>query len=620
MSSANHHPVASHLLIVGSGASAIYLLRHILTQIDALSPHLRKISIFERDDVPGMGMPYNPRTTDRHNLSNISSDELPDLIVSFADWLRELDAEEQAELDLTGVEISESEVYSRLALGRYLQSQYQIIADRIRAGGIELIEHPGCEVIDIQENSDAGQVTLIAADGQRFGGDTVVIATGHSWAESDDPDHGYYASPWPIAKLLPADGEHLDFVVGTLGASLSAFDVATSLSHRHGTFREVDGTLTYLPDPGTEKFGLALHSAQGLLPHLQYDLAEPFREIYRHVDRKNLFALVDADGFLRIDTYFDKICRPALIEAFEKDESPELVGLLGRSEFGLEEFVEKMTSTHAHDDAFAGMSHEMKEAVDSVIHHHPIHWKEVIDDLIYTLNYHAELMPAEDHLTLRKTVMPFLMNVIAALPLQSGRILLALHAAGKLELIPGRVERPAHQPEARSTVVEIENDGETTERSYRMFVACGGQKPMELDEYPFPTLVKSGAVRRARALFAAPDQALDNDIPEDRLISDEGPPALATGGIDIDGAFRVIGRTGEPNPRIYDIAFPHTSGVRPYSYGLPACSATSAILVETWVDALSEHHDVDGELEDVAEIYETIEEGSGPSAPADSAA
>ena len=53
---------------------------------------------------------------------------------------------------------------------------------------------------------------------------------------------------------------------------------------------------------------------------------------------------------------------------------------------------------------------------ESVLEHKPIHWKETIDDLIYTLNFHAELMPAEDHLTLKSLVMPFLMNVIAAMP------------------------------------------------------------------------------------------------------------------------------------------------------------------------------------------------------------
>ena len=53
--------------------------------------------------------------------------------------------------------------------------------------------------------------------------------------------------------------------------------------------------------------------------------------------------------------------------------------------------------------------------------------------LFYTLNYHAELLPAEDHLALRSTVMPFLMNVIAALPLRSARMLLALDKAGILD-------------------------------------------------------------------------------------------------------------------------------------------------------------------------------------------
>ena len=52
------------------------------------------------------------------------------------------------------------------------------------------------------------------------------------------------------------------------------------------------------------------------------------------------------------------------------------------------------------------------------------------------------------------------------------------------------------------------------------------------------------------------------------------------GGIAIDGCYRIIGNDGRSNPRIFDIAFPHATGVRPYSYGLQACNATAGIVVD----------------------------------------
>ena len=141
------------------------------------------------------------------------------------------------------------------------------------------------------------------------------------------------------------------------------------------------------------------------------------RLIYRHVDREKLLKLRDEEGFLRLETYFDAVCRPALAEAFRKDSMGEMVGKLANSQFKMADFVETMSDKHDYDNAFEGMRREMIEARRSVLEHKPIHWKEVIDDLMYTLNFHADLMPAEDHVTFRKTVMPFLMNVIAAMPL-----------------------------------------------------------------------------------------------------------------------------------------------------------------------------------------------------------
>ena len=50
----------------------------------------------------------------------------------------------------------------------------------------------------------------------------------------------------------------------------------------------------------------------------------------------------------------------------------------------------------------------------------------------------------------------------------------------------------------------------------------------------------------------------------------------------------MIGESGEPNRRIYDIAFPHALGVRPYSYGLQACNHTAGMVVSTWLHEAEE--------------------------------
>lgn len=596
------------LAIVGSGASAIYLLHHIASSIGELSGVLKSITIFERTSLAGYGMPYHPETTDIYNMSNISSEEIPALPESFVDWLGRTDGGLLRAWNIDPAEVSPSEVYGRLPLGAYLHAQYQTLVGRIAAAGVPVRETTASNVVDIVPDEEGSRYRIETSKGERATFDSVVIATGHTWSEEDDPLHGYYGSPWPISKILPQDGTHDCVTVGTLGASLSAFDVVSSLAHRHGEFRREGKRLTYHPSPGTEGFALVMHSLDGSLPHLQFDQVEPLRVIYRHVDREGMLALRDAKGFLRLSTYFDAVCRPALIDAFTKDDQKLIARKLSSPTFTLEDFVELMSERHDYDDAFAGMREEMKVARRSVENHQPIHWMEAIDDLLYTLNFHAELLPAEDHLVLKSVVMPFVMSVIAAMPLPSANMLLALREAGKLEIVAGRATVESAPREGDVTVVKVEDGDTTREVSYGLFIDCSGQRALELDQYPFPSLVQTKKVRKARAPFLsdARYRELQEEGDNPHLFEDSTGRFLHTGGVDIDAAYRLIGASGDADPALYDLAFPHTSGVRPYSYGLQACNATAEIVVGAWLEAIEEHEEVDGGLVEATDRYTEI--------------
>ena len=586
------------LAIIGSGATTIYFLKHFLDHIQILKNEINDILIFEKGGIMGLGMPYSPLTTDKYNLANISSEEIPDLGIGFADWLK---LQEDGYLEDFGIaknEISESEVYSRLALGAYFKSQYISLRDELIAVGIPVTEYSSEDIVDVVPEKD--KYKIVSSSGRRVAAHKVVIATGHEWKEEDIPKRKFFASPWPIKKILPKDGELYNFPVGILGASLSAFDVVSSLAHRHGSFSKESDTISYQPFQGAEDFKLVLHDANGWLPHLQYEQDEPMRQIYRHVSRARIFELLDSNGLLRIDTFFDQICRPALQMALRKDDLEQLASLFDNPQLGMREFVERMSELHEYENAFEGMKVEMVEAKDSVEQNHPIHWKEVIDDLMYCLNYHAELMPAEDHIFFRKEVMPFLMNVIAALPLSSGKILLALYESGTLDLISGMVQIQETQSGVESTKIILDTEKRKEEYTYDMFVCCGGQRNTELEHFPFSTLVTKGNLRAARAIFIE-ESTIDFDA--SRVLEDKGRKYLMTGGIDIDAAYRVIDADGVPNENVFDISFTHTSGVRPYSYGLQACSATTEIMVESWANAIETGKVDHGELKEVTKVY-----------------
>ncbi len=287
---------------------------------------------------------------------------------------------------------------------------------------------------------------------------------------------------------------------------------------------------------------------------------------------------------------------------------PEMVRKLADRSFMLADFVETMTDKHDYANPFDGMRREMVEARESVLRDRPIHWKEVIDDLMYTLNFHAELMPAEDHLVLRSLVMPFLLNVIAAMPLESGNILLALHDAGKVELVAGKATIAGVSDEEGMTTILVESDdGGETRTNYRMFIDCGGQKPLGLPNYPFASLVTGGVARMARVLFADPEKAAaGSDDVNEHIGTENGEPVYELDGVAVDGTYRLVGSDGKGTTRIHDIAFPHTSGLRPYSYGLQCCSDTAAIVIRSWVEELKSGAPMEGDPVEASRIYELI--------------
>ena len=410
--------------------------------------------------------------------------------------------------------------------------------------------------------------------------------------------------------MIPENNDGYNFAVGTLGASLSAFDVVTSLSHRAGIFEKIDGKLTFKKNKENPDFKIVLHSAEGWLPHLQYEQKEPIREIYRHFNRNQILELIDEDGFLRIENYFDHLCRPALMDAFRKDKLEDVVKNLDDPSFSFKDLVALMADKHEYVNSFEGMKKEMITAKNSVENKIPIYWMETLDDLMYSLNYHADLLPAEDHLFFHKEIMSFLMNVIAALPLQSANILLALYDANCIELMAGFVNFPDKAFEKGKTKITLKSeDGTEEELEYQLFVNCGGGKKLELEDYPFQSLVKQGVVSAATAKCADADFCKDQAKNSDKidLVQTEDGLEMKLSGIQIDSSYRTINNENVANGFLYDINFTHANGLRPYSYGLQACSATSLIVVQSWLAEIVEDKNVSEEIEKITELYEDVD-------------
>ncbi len=544
---------------------------------------MRHISIYEKSSLAGTGMPYSPMTTDIYHLANISSEEIPTLLQTFASFLRKQSAEKLHSWNIDDLSISDQTVYSRIALGHYFADQFRGIIALLIQAGLDVEVNTCQEIIDIKllnQNS----IRLIDVRNQHYLYTTVVVASGHLWKSNDAATKGYYSSPWPIHKVLTRPNAHYNHEIGILGSSLSAFDVVTSLSHRHGTFSMEDDKMKFTKWNNAQNFKLILYSADGLLPHLQYIQRKPRREIYRHFNPAHVSALIDDHGFLSLDRYFDTLCRQPLIASLILDGLHETAKRLAYKSFSIVDFANVMSSKHQYVDSFQGMKFEYALAKHHINTNTPIHWMETFDDLMYSLNFHAEYLSAEDHVSLNTDIMPFLMNVIAALPLESASILLALYDANCIEIRKGTVKINDNALKNRKTEIRVEFDnGDFQDHEYKLFIDSGGVHKIGCPEYPFQTLVNSGDVSKASlrrnsleptAVFHSRDQKLQNSI---------GAVEFTVEGIRITKSYRTVNSQGVPNSCLFDINFNHALGFRPYSYGLQACNETSSIAVTNWV-------------------------------------
>lgn len=568
----DHHRV---LGVIGGGPSALFLLRHALRSAADFAPRFGRIVVFESQSEAGPGMPYSRRFTSETNLSNISSEELPTLPRTFADWLESLEDDRLRDLRIERP-IGRDRIYPRVALGDYFKAQFDELSEALAGTGVSVEVHCGSEVVDVVQ-VDHDEFEIVTRKGFRKRCGAVVIATGHVWDR--DEDRVNYASPWPIGKLLPPRGKYHQFPIGLLGSSLSAVDVINVLAHHHGRFRESDGMLGFELRPEAEGFRIVMHSADGLLSHLQFEQVQPKRELYRHCSEEDILRLTDEHGFLRLRVFFDQICRPVLVKALHEDGLHPEAEKLGESTFSFSDFTDMMKKKHLSPDPFAKMRSEFSEAQRKIRQDRPTRWKEVLDDLMYTLNFHARLMPADDHLELRSAILPFVMNVMAALPLESAKLLIALHDAGLLDLVAGKAEID-HQKEEGTVWVEVEGEegGKSEIREYRMFVNCAGQAPVDQTSFPFPSLVQAGPVTPAVAeiLTEDPEKIGDADIR-----TSNGKRVAELGGLAVTDAHELISEDGKPSRGLYDIAVPHAAGLRPYCYGLQACDEAAGIVVNS---------------------------------------
>ncbi|GAA0886590.1 hypothetical protein BCY89_00335 [Sphingobacterium siyangense] len=558
-----------HVAIIGGGPSGLFMYKRLVEKnIAGL-----KVSIFESRKQLGAGMPYSYEGATPEHLTNVSDHEIPALVSTIEDYVQSLS---ETTLRSYGIDVDDFNRYKvvpRLLLGRYLSEQFMLLKRMADEKGIETQIHLGSQVSDIIDLESQTQVKIMVGSTDTYIVDKVIICTGHKWPTryEGNVEH-YFESPYPPSKLALKT----DHAVGLRGASLTAIDAIRTLARHNGSFEALEtGELRYQIDPGSENFKLLMHTRSGLLPAIRFHQEEPFLANKLLISEEELMLnRLENEGFVSLDFLFDRN-----FKAQFKEKDPDFYAIVEK--LSLEDFVEAVLSLREQKDAFEGFRQEHEQALKSIRRRQSIYWKEVLSALSFTLNYPAKYMSAEDMLRLKKVLMPLISIVIAFVPQSSSRELLALHDAGRLEVVNvGTDSRIEPASDRGANYFYTDESGIEVKTHYKTFVDCVGQRPLDFEEFPFKSLVDNGNVSPAYLRFRSVEQAKEQMLAgnDHMFVAPDGAIFLQVPGVKIDDSFRLVDHSGNASQRLFMMAVPYMGGYNPDYSGLDFCAATSEII------------------------------------------
>ncbi|WP_240755322.1 FAD/NAD(P)-binding protein [Pedobacter sp. SYP-B3415] len=555
--------------ILGGGPAALLLLKKLLES----GREDLTIDIFEKKDLLGAGMPYSRDGAGDEHITNVSGNEIPELVTSVDEWLRMLSADTLSRFSINPETFSDYKVLPRRLFGQYLCDQFSLLRDDAKTRGLLNNVFLNATVSDVEDLSESETVKVVLEDGRTFEYDHVVICTGHNWTKSHEGEiKGYFDSPYPPDKL----NFRTPYPVALRGASLTAIDAVRTLARQNGKFeKDANDQLHYVTDSESAGFRIVMHSRNGLLPAVRFHL-EDTRLGKDAILTKEQVAANKAEngGFLSLDFVFEKNFKDAF-----RDKDPDFYEFI--KDMRMERFVSAMMRNRENKDPFELFEGEYKEAEESIKHKESVYWKEMLGGLSFAMNYPAKYFSAEDMQRLQKVLMPLISIVIAFVPQSSVEEMLALYNAGLLELIEVGDESRI-EPDATGGVNYF-LDKNAAPVHYHTFIDCIGQPHIPIEKFPFRSMVDKRTVTQARVQFKDPGAGRrELDSGNKHVSADQhGNYFLNVPGVAIDDSFAVVDFYGARNERIYLMAVPYIGGYNPDYSGLDFCEAAGIAIAQS---------------------------------------
>jgi uncharacterized NAD(P)/FAD-binding protein YdhS len=300
------------------------------------------------------------------------------------------------------------------------------------------------------------------------------------------------------------------------------------LAVSHGEFVErANGDLSYEPAAGADAFHMTMMSRKGLLPEADFFAPLPYEPLSVCTAEAIEHLINDSDDEL-LDRAF-ALFKRELIAA-----DPSYAAKIGLSSLALEEFCDSYFAERAAADPFQWAEQNLAEAKRNYAAKFTVPWRYAILRMHEVVALLIPYLEQEDFQRFTKFFKPVFVDDYATVPHESIKRMLALHRAGKLDVIAigDNYRIDSHRPEGG---VMLQVDGE--HRPYPVFIEATGQRPLAARDFPFPSLIKQGIVRDAAPPSAAggsrgiviDDQfhPVSEDMPADQLFCMSLPFILA---------------------------------------------------------------------------------------------
>lgn len=456
-----------NLAIIGSGPTGIYTFQAV---VDAGQP--MAITVFERGDCAGVGMPYADDANTKLMLANIASIEIPPIGTTYLEWLQQQPAAELGRHGVDGASLHDRKFLPRILLGQYFRDQFLWLADRARAAGFDVAVRENTEVTDV-EACDGSVRVWVNNDPEPLRFDWAVLATGHVWPDADEATRSYFPSPWSglVDAKVPA------VRVGIMGTSLSAIDAAMAVVAQHGSLVETGGRTTgFALDTGSEPLSVTLMSRSCLLPEADFYCPIPYEPL-AYCTPEALASLADSGSAGLLDRAFALFAR----EIGHAD--PKWAARIGLDGLDCETFEGAYFADRLRHDPFRWAEYNLAETEANKRDRRTVAWRYAILRMHEPLQEIVPHLDEADRERFDNGLSRVFMDNYAAIPAESIRRLLALRDAGVLSLLElGDDYEKAVK--GQTTVLTMGDK----QREFDVFIDARGQRALSSEDLPFARL------------------------------------------------------------------------------------------------------------------------------------